>query len=348
MAERMPDDRNKARAWLYEQELSSRKNERMIDKIMGALPRELSREQQDQLVRDYAERMTQGKASWFAAIHREGKDADNPHMHLIIRDRDPETGKKVAQLSSNKSTERVRAVWEQESNRALEEAGRPERIDRRSLKDQGIDREPTVHVGPKAGGMHKKGHAPKGGAPVEHEPVGTDAEKAVKRQKMRSYREVSRAAYNAQILARLAQKHAQEKSQLQQAQAQENAIQKSQLEADELRAAQRLEATGLKRLVRNVFGKTRQDQEARDRSQQARAEIEEREADQQAALARQQTEERDRALKQRFDHAQTPAPANDVSPQRAPEPEPPPEKSKADLFREARERSQNQGRGLSR
>ena len=348
MAERMPADRNKARAWLHEQEVSSRVNERVIDKIIGALPRELSHEQQDQLVRDFAERWAQGRAPWFAAIHRTGKDAHNPHMHLVIRDRDPETGKKVAELSSYKSTKRVRPAWEEDANRALEKAGFNEKIDHRSLKAQGIDREPTVHVGPKANGMAKKGHKPKNVAPVEHEPVGTDAEKAEKRQKMRSYREVSRAAYNAQILARLGQKHAQEKSQLQQAQAQENAAQKDQLEQDELKAAQRLEATGLKRLVRNVFGKTRQDQEARDRSQQARAEIEKREADQQAALARQQTEERDRALKQRFDHAQTPAPANDVSPQRAPEPEPPPEKSKADLFREARERSQNQGRGLSR
>ena len=292
LAARMPADRNQARAWLHEQELSSRKNERMIDKIMGALPRELSEEQQNQLVRDYAEKMTQGRAPWFAAIHRTRKDADNPHMHLVIRDRDPETGKKVAQLSSNKSTERVRLAWEQDVNQALEKAGREERVDRRSLKDQGIDREPTVHIGPKAKGMDRKGHEPKHPAPIAHEPVGTAREKARKLQRMRDYRETTRIAYNARLQAQLSRKHVLETARLKEVQNEQNAAQKTVYAQDQQKAAQRLEAKGFRRVLRDLFGKTREDKEALARSRQSLGEIEKRESAEQAALARKQSEER--------------------------------------------------------
>ena len=43
------------------------------------------------------------------------------------------------------------------TNRALESAGRPERIDHRSYKRQGIDNIPSVHLGPAASQMEKRG-----------------------------------------------------------------------------------------------------------------------------------------------------------------------------------------------
>ena len=43
-----------------------------------------------------------------------------------------------------------RAAWAAYTNRALESAGRPERIDHRSYKRQGIDKIPSVHLGPAA------------------------------------------------------------------------------------------------------------------------------------------------------------------------------------------------------
>jgi hypothetical protein len=39
-------------------------------------------------------------------------------------------------------------VWEEEANRALQRAGFQIRIDHRSLKEQGINREPEKHRGP--------------------------------------------------------------------------------------------------------------------------------------------------------------------------------------------------------
>lgn len=161
VAEHMPIDPNEARAWLNRGELADRKNARVADKIRLALPRELTPEQRMQLVQDFARVLTGGRVAWFAGIHAQGKDAHNPHCHMVIRDRDIETGKRVLHLSDSprdrakmglepKAVEWVRAKWEDHANRALEAAGHDVRIDRRSLEAQGIDREPTIHIGPQA------------------------------------------------------------------------------------------------------------------------------------------------------------------------------------------------------
>jgi hypothetical protein len=161
LAEHIPSEPQAARTWMDRAEDSDRKNARLIDKVRIALPRELTKDQRLELVRDFAAELTQGRVPWFAAIHQEGKDASNPHLHLVIRDRDIETGKRVLRLSDSardrekaglepKAVEWVRERWEATCNRALERAGHDARIDRRSLEAQGIDREPTIHIGPRA------------------------------------------------------------------------------------------------------------------------------------------------------------------------------------------------------
>jgi hypothetical protein len=144
---RMPQDAGAAATFLRAGEDRDRANARVIDKLMLALPRELTDTQRHALVRAFAEAVTQGRAAWFAAFHEGGKDVQNPHCHLIIRDRDVETGRRVAQLSEKGSTQRLRELWETHANAALALAQRPERIDRRSLKAQGITRRPTIHEG---------------------------------------------------------------------------------------------------------------------------------------------------------------------------------------------------------
>ena len=175
MAARMPVVRRQAVAWLKQQEREDRKNARVIDKLVLALPQELPRVHQHALVKAFAEEITRGRASWFAAFHTGGKDRNNPHCHLILRDRDVETGRRVMYLSAGvkEAAERkakgqsaptnlkaVRELWERCANAALEVAGRPERVDRRSLKDQGVDRPAQVHEGPNVRAMHHRGVRP--------------------------------------------------------------------------------------------------------------------------------------------------------------------------------------------
>lgn len=154
--ERMPTSSGHAMRFLREAENGDRKNARVIDKIMLALPRELNAQQRLALVRGYAEAITKGKASWLAAFHERGKDAQNPHCHLVIRDRDHETGKRVFGMSEKGSTERLRLLWEKQANLALQQARREARIDRRTLKAQGIERTPTIHEGVRGRRMHRQ------------------------------------------------------------------------------------------------------------------------------------------------------------------------------------------------
>lgn len=142
-----------ARAWLDEQETADRKNARVIDKLEIALPIELDQMQRIEVVRGFVQELAKGKSvPFFAAFHDKAgtKDEANPHVHLVIRDRDPDTGKgRVIGMSEKGSTERAREIWEQVCNEALRDARHSVRIDRRSLVDQGItERTSLGHEGP--------------------------------------------------------------------------------------------------------------------------------------------------------------------------------------------------------
>lgn len=147
VARRMPGEAVKAAAFFREREDALRKNARVADKLMLALPRELDATKRQALVAEFAEAITGGRAPWFAAFHDKGKDEKNPHCHLVIHDRDASTGKRVFGMSEKGSTQRLRVLWQEHANAALARAGRDERIDHRSLEAQGIGRNATIHVG---------------------------------------------------------------------------------------------------------------------------------------------------------------------------------------------------------
>lgn len=159
-ARRMPGNAKAAGIWLREAEDRDRKNARVADKIMLALPRELTPEQRVALVRKFAEDLTKGRASWLAAFHENRVDASNPHCHLVLRDRDVDTGKRVIGTSEKGSTERIRIAWETHANAALEEGRHAARVDRRTLEKQGIRRKPTIHEGVRARRMRSDGRTP--------------------------------------------------------------------------------------------------------------------------------------------------------------------------------------------
>ena len=148
LAARMPTERNAARRWLDREERRDRKNARVIDKITAALPIELDALQRRMLVMVFTERVTQGRAAWLAAIHQSGADAHNPHAHIVIRDRDPETGRRVALLSEKGACRNIRLLWEQAVNAALEAQGSAQRVTRMSHAARGIETPPQRHRGP--------------------------------------------------------------------------------------------------------------------------------------------------------------------------------------------------------
>jgi hypothetical protein len=146
---RAPTDRQILKAWLDREERDDRKNARIIDKLVIALPLELSKDQQEALITAFCEQVTEGRASWVAAIHDRGKDTHNPHVHIVLRDRDIQTGRRVMLTTELGSTERFRKEWERVANTALKDAGLDLHIDRRTLKEQGIERTAEEHRGPR-------------------------------------------------------------------------------------------------------------------------------------------------------------------------------------------------------
>ncbi len=211
MSRHMPSDASKAKAWIEQQEKSDRKNARVCDKVMLALPKELTAEQQHGLVKDFAEDITQGRVPWLAAFHTQGKDEHNPHCHMVIRDRDHETGRRVLYTSagpkerkqfakkgiSTLRTQDMRETWAEHANQALEKAGSQERIDHRSLKDQEQEREPTIHEGVRARQLDAKGIRPRSRERRFYNGIGA------RRQKTRQvdYRRIDRGRTRQEVNA---------------------------------------------------------------------------------------------------------------------------------------------------
>ena len=147
-----------------------------------ALPVELNREEQIQLVRDFtkANFTDKGMCADFA-IHDKGDG--NPHAHIMLTIRPIEKdgtwgAKAVNEYVLNKNGERIlqkidkqnrkiykrvkkdttdwntkeflqntRSDWAAKVNTELKRRNIPQRVDHRSLKEQGVDRVPTIHEG---------------------------------------------------------------------------------------------------------------------------------------------------------------------------------------------------------
>jgi ATP-dependent exoDNAse (exonuclease V) alpha subunit len=118
-----------------------------------ALPRELSRAANIVLARSFllAEFVALGMVCDFA-IHEQLSTTDGllqPHVHglLSLRQCTPEGfGRKVRAWGSRALFNTWREHWAAYVNAALAWAGTPERVDHRSLKAQGIQREPRRYL----------------------------------------------------------------------------------------------------------------------------------------------------------------------------------------------------------
>ena len=161
-----------------------RANGRLYSEVQFALPKELNEDERREAASRFAERLTGGeRLPYTLAIHRGGTNGENPHAHLMFSERGndgiersgeqwfkrhnakaPEKGgaRKSRAAKAGDWLEKTRKAWEQTANRALERAGRAERIDGRSLADlrdeahragdlkraAELSREPNVHLGP--------------------------------------------------------------------------------------------------------------------------------------------------------------------------------------------------------
>lgn len=167
--------RDRQALWNAAEASEKRKDARVAREYEVALPHELSREQRVELVRGFAGELANryGVAVDFA-IHRPHRSGDerNFHAHVLTTTRQLEPSGLGAKASIEWSdTDRakkglgpakgevkaIRARWEALTNERLKELGIEARIDHRSLAEQGLDREPTRHLGPAVSAMERRG-----------------------------------------------------------------------------------------------------------------------------------------------------------------------------------------------
>ena len=142
-----------------------RKDAQVAREVEFALPRELSADDCRDLARRFVtEEMTaRGMVADLAIHDRSSSDGGrNPHAHVLLTMRrlGPDGfGPKEREWNKTELVETWREQWAAACNDALARAGEEARIDHRTLEEQGILREPTIHLGKDAFHAAQKGHA---------------------------------------------------------------------------------------------------------------------------------------------------------------------------------------------
>ena len=175
--------------WNSVEKIEKSKNSQLAREIEVALPKELDREKQINLVRDYVKENFV-KVGMCADIALHDKNDENPHAHILLTMRPlnedktwgakskkeyilDENGEKVKLKNGNYKTRKINTVdwneqdkaehwrkaWADITNKYLEENSIQDKVDHRSYQRQGIEQIPTIHLGVSATQMEKKGIA---------------------------------------------------------------------------------------------------------------------------------------------------------------------------------------------
>ncbi|MBF1171671.1 MAG: MobA/MobL family protein [[Eubacterium] sulci] len=175
--------------WNSVEKIEKSKNSQLAREIEIALPKELDREKQIELVREYVKENFV-KVGMCADIALHDKNDGNPHAHILLTMRPlnedktwgakskkeyvfDEKGEKVKLKNGNYKTIKIdtvdwneqekaeewRKAWADITNKYLEENSIQDKVDHRSYQRQGIEQIPTIHLGVPATQMEKKGIA---------------------------------------------------------------------------------------------------------------------------------------------------------------------------------------------
>jgi len=177
---------DRSRLWNEVEKIETSKNSRLAREVNIALPKELTRDQQIELIRSFAKAQFVDKGM-VADIALHNLAGENPHAHVMMTVRpfnEDSTwgakskkeymlngaGEKIklpsGQFKSRKidsvnwndkeTLEDWRKEWALQTNKALEKADVLDRVDHRSYKDQGSKQIPQIHVGVHATAMERR------------------------------------------------------------------------------------------------------------------------------------------------------------------------------------------------
>ena len=158
--------------WNAVEMAEKRKDAKVGREIVVALPAEMTDKERTDLVKGYAEDLS-NRTGWAVdlSIHEPGRGGDsrNHHAHLLCSTRqvslDDDKGLVIGAKTrewdviqtSKPLVTQERQYWEQAVNKAMERCGYEQRIDCRSYAEQGNDLTPTIHMGVHATAMERRG-----------------------------------------------------------------------------------------------------------------------------------------------------------------------------------------------
>jgi len=189
--------RDRAQLWNHVEAFERRRDAQLAREFNMALMCELTLEQNRYAVQDWVrENFTRKGLIADVVIHAPGKDGDERNMHahvmVVMRKLDGSEfaakKERAADIAERKAElEALRESWERIGNRHLERHGHEPTLDRRSLLDRGIEREPTVHMGKAATAIEREGKPSELGdvnreiaADNERKVIGLAAERAMR------------------------------------------------------------------------------------------------------------------------------------------------------------------------
>src|SRR3979490_359165 len=152
--------RDRSALWNAAEHAGRRRNSRLAREVLVFLPPELNPAQRTRLVRGFSQELAdryRGAVDFAVHEPRAGSDERHHHAHILMTTRQVTAqglgARTTLALSGTERDERglgpsrddllfIRERWAQVANEALREGGVSARVDHRSYKDQGIDREP--------------------------------------------------------------------------------------------------------------------------------------------------------------------------------------------------------------
>ena len=162
---------DRAKLWSAVEMKEARCDAQLAREIVVTLPRELSAEDQVELIRGYVrEQFVKRGMVADLCIHRNNPDHPHAHVMLTMRELGPDGFENKARGWNDKGLcLEWRAEWADSANLALEHAGLSVRIDHRSYEEQGIDLEPQGKIGHTLG--HEDGRVLVRERMAEHEAI---------------------------------------------------------------------------------------------------------------------------------------------------------------------------------
>lgn len=315
--------RDREQLWNAVEKIETRKNAQLARDITLALPHEMTAPQRLALVRQFAleQFVARGMIADIAIHepHRRGDDR-NHHAHIMLTMRelmgegfsDQKATPEARKWNERETLEDWRTAWAALQNREFERLGIAAKVDSRSFDAQGIDREPSQHEGPAVTAKRRRGElseieqendrrasANDNTADLHAELLKVRSELArirIRQHDLAAEKEAELSAEHDLSTLALKQRQEREQRELETYLADHYAPHLKTVQAEAERVTDRLENAGtVRRLFRDMTGRSRADRERLDKLQATIEDAHARMHEQRQALVRRQEQERQQA-----------------------------------------------------